>query len=115
MPIPIDGPTYITDSDLQDVFDNRNENNITRIDEGADGTTHNFSGDYLQNSSGNFGDGSNYGTVRSEIYNAFTGLDETSNQRVKTKILDESEEFISGEAQFPIQIIYNTKSPTNIQ
>ncbi|WP_263808061.1 beta strand repeat-containing protein [Salinibacter sp.] len=116
MPIPIDGPTYITDSDLQDVYDNRNENNITRIDLDASGTLHNYSGDFLQNSAGFFAEGDILGTVRSEVYNAFTGLDETPDHSVTAKILDNStDEFISSEAKFPIKIIYNTESPTNIQ
>jgi hypothetical protein len=115
MPIPIDGPTYITDSELQDVFDNRDENNITRFDEDASGTLHNYSGDYLQNSAGFFYEGDVLGTVRSEVYNAFTGLDDTDNHYVTEKVLDNSDEFIPSEAKFPIMVIYNTDSPTDIQ
>ena len=97
------------------MFDNRDENNITRFDEDASGTLHNYSGDYLQNSAGFFSESGVLGTVRSEVYNAFTGLDDTDDHSVKAKVLDDSDEFIPSEAKFPINIIYNTESPTNIQ
>jgi hypothetical protein len=118
MPIPTDGPTYVTDSELQDIFDERDERNITRVDGGGNSFGVFTEGNYLKNTSAKFSGANNYATVRSEVYGAFTGMDEDlsgpEDHFVTVKILDDSGEFIPNESKFPIRIIYSTESPTNI-
>ncbi len=114
LPFTVDGPTYVTESKLQDIFDERNDRNIARFEEGPSSFSIFTEGNYLQNTAGKFSEGDNLGTTRSEVYGAFTGMDETDDHFVTVKILNDNGEFISSEAKFPIRIIYSTESPTNI-
>ena len=74
-----------------------------------------YDGNYLKFSQSWASESTTLGITMSEFYSAVTDLREYNGQDIKDTIFDDDGSLDQQEAAFPVRILYNTTSGSNIQ
>lgn len=116
LPFPTSDPVMVESEDaLVDSAATRDNYNLTSLQEGSNGNDGFYDGNYLKFSQSWASEGTTLGTTMSEFYSAITDFRAVNGQDINDTIFDSDGSLDQQEAAFPVRILYNTTSGSNIQ
>ncbi|WP_022834830.1 hypothetical protein [Salisaeta longa] len=121
IPVPTSDAKRLTFDPLEQIYEDRNNALITRIEEGPPGNGVRPRGRFIENSTASFSTSSGQATFLSEIYSSFTGYDTAFRNGVQYEPNDtlfeftpQGEPYFNNDAEFMVRITYSTFSASKL-